>query len=391
MKNIKNNKYKPFFMISALWGIWRISLFIIASIGEKLLPFTPRFPYADVYLLPSRLPSWIWSFANFDGVHYLGIAQKGYWAQYTQVFFPVFPFILRLFSYVLPFLNPVLIGIVLSSVFFLFSLFGLYKLLLLDYKEPDIYWIIIYIIVFPASFYWGSLYTEGLFLLLFVLSLHFARHKRWVLSGICGGIASATKLIGIFLLPALLWEWQKSRQKKQFSHTSLFSYFKSPIIYLVPLGLMSYMIYLQYYFGDAFYFWHAQPVFGAQRSGSSIILLPQVIYRYIKIVCTNSYYTEAFWIPLFELISTIGAIVLLIIAHKLKIRKSLLIFSWFTVLVPTLTGTLSSMPRYILVVLPMYMVLAKIKNNWIKKLIILLFIILSSILTVLFTKGHWVA
>ena len=46
--------------------IWRIGLFFIAAIGEKILSFSPSFPYSDIYLIPSGLPHWLWSFANFD-------------------------------------------------------------------------------------------------------------------------------------------------------------------------------------------------------------------------------------------------------------------------------------------------------------------------------------
>lgn len=376
-----------FTFISIAFIFWRILLFGLAWLGSQLLPFSPRFPYADVLLMNSGLPDWIWSFANFDGVHYLTIAQKGYAAQFTQVFFPVYPLIVSLITLLTPFKNLIVSGLLLSNILFLFALILFWKLLALDYSKDTIQWTIIFLLSFPVSFFFGALYTESLFLFLILLSFYLGRKKKWWLAGIVGGIASGVKFVGIFLLPALLWEWHQEKIKN--SRLTLYA-LRSPIIYLVPLGLISYMIYLQLQFGDWLYFWHAQPVFGAERTGGSIVLLPQVIWRYIKILWTVSPLQEPYWISLLELLTTVLAIRLLVIAHKKKVRSSYLIFSWLAVIIPTLTGTLSSMPRYVLVIFPIYIVLALRKNTLGKMGIIGIFCLLLFILTVLFTRGHWV-
>jgi len=151
------------FFILTIFFFWRIGLFFIAWIGEKILPFTPRFPYSDIYLIPSGLPNWLWSFANFDGVHYLTIARHGYSAQFTQVFFPLYPIFISIAQQILNFINPIVLGLFISNTFFLLSLFMFTKLLKLEYKTNKIRWILILLIAFPTSFYFGSLYTESLF------------------------------------------------------------------------------------------------------------------------------------------------------------------------------------------------------------------------------------
>ena len=386
------------FILSCFF-IWRLLLFLAAYTGSLLLPFEPRFPYSDVYLLPSRLPAWLWSFANFDGVHYLTIAAKGYSAKFTQVFFPLFPVILGILQNILFFFPSLLVALTISNLFFLSALFVFYKLLRIDYDNIVIKWIFIFLLLTPTSFFFASLYTEGMFLLLVVSAFYFARKKRWIAASVAVGLASATRFVGIFLLPALLWEWHKNRIKNQESRimntnnilTSYFLLLTSPVLYIAPLGLIVYMIYLQINFGDALYFWHAQPVFGAAREGTGIVLLPQVFWRYFKILTSVPANQLSFWIPLAEFVATLSAIFLLIFAHRRKIRFSYLIYSWPALILPTLTGTLSSMPRYILIIFPIFIVLGLIKSKVIKFLILTSFFLLLVVFTVLFTRGRWIA
>ena len=375
-------------LILVLFLIWRLFLFFTAFWGSFILPFQPRFPYADGFLISSDLPAFVWSFANFDGVHYLTIARSGYAAQFTQVFFPLYPLLLSVFQKILYFINPLAISLIVTNLFFLAGLYLFNQLLRIDYKPKEISWMVLFLLLFPTSFYFAGLYTESLFLILILLCFYLARRKMWLLAAITAGLASSARLVGIFLLPALFWEYL---QDKSNVRGQLLNVLKSPILYIAPLGLISYMIYLQINFGDALYFWHAQPIFGASREGSNIILLPQVLWRYFKILTKNPVDLSSFWIPLTELTSTIFAVILLILGHYQKIRLSYLIFSWLAILTPTLTGTFSSMPRYILVAFPIFISLGLIKSKLLKILSLVTFFLLLIIFTILFPRGIWVA
>lgn len=369
--------------------IWRISLFLISYFGTFIMEFRPSFPYADIFLLPSGLPSWIWSFANFDGIHYLTIAQKSYSFQFTQVFFPFFPLLLYFIQKIFYFAPPLLVAVSFSNLLFLLAMLVFYKLLEFDYSLNQIKWIIIFILIFPTSFYFGSLYTESLFILLAFLSFYYVRKKRWILASLFAALSSATRFVGIFLLPALLYEWYKSQSHPERSREIYF--LKSPVIYIAPLGLIFYMVYLQLVFGDALYFWHAQGVFGAERSGSAVILLPQVFWRYLKILASVPVFRLPFWTALTEITATVSGIFLLIIAQRQKIWVSYLIYAWPSLILPTLTGTLSSMPRYILIIFPIFIALGLIQSKLLKILLLLIFSSLLVIFTLLFTRGYWVA
>ena len=375
---------------------WRIFLFVLAYIAATAFIYSPQFPYSDVYLIPSKLPQWVWSWANFDGVHYLTIAKMGYAAQFTQAFFPIYPLLLRFIASILPNSSLIVLGITLSFMSFVFAIHFLYKLLRLDYPKNQVLKSIGILLCFPTSFYFAAVYTESLFFLLVVFALWFSRNKKWWFSGLLAALASGTRLTGIFLFPALLWEWWLANKKKDSIQSfsllpTVKIILKSPILYTAPLGLFLYMLYLHVKFGDWLYFWHAQSAFGAQRISEGIILPLQVIWRYFKIITTVSYTQQNFHVAVTELISFCFAVVLLIVSHQKKVRMSYLIFSWFVILIPSLTGTLSSLPRYILLAFPIVIILGGIKSKYIYTVIIICSIIFLTFLSIEFLRGLWVA
>ncbi|KKS94510.1 MAG: hypothetical protein UV71_C0025G0002 [Microgenomates group bacterium GW2011_GWC1_43_13] len=322
---------------------WRILLFVVAFLSISLFPeFGARFPYTERVLEITHLPYWIWGFGNFDGVHYLRIAQNGYDALYTPAFFPVFPMLIKLASSVIPknplvdtalYVDPAFFysGLVLANVFFLLSLYFLYKLFRLDFSSKVSWASILLLLLLPTSFYFGSIYTESLFLLLSVLVFYES---------------------------------------------------------ISVAGLAAYMYYLWKTFGDPIYFISAQPFFGAQRS-STPILLPQVIYRYFKIFMSIPPFSLQFFNSMLEFVMTLVPLTLLVIYLK-KIRFSYWLFAAMVIVIPTLSGSFSSMPRYILAAFS-FLPIVIVKMGKYGKLAMTLSAILAIILASLFIRGYWVA
>ena len=336
-----------FILISFLG--WRVLLELIAR-------FTPQYLTKQTMFL-GPIP-----WANFDGVHYLSIAERGY-VQYEQAFFPLYPvlirFIGRLFHQ-----DFVLAAMLISHLSFIGSLIFLWKLIPLipslpKDKIPSIQkWTIVFTLAFPTSYYFASVYTESLFLFLILPSFYFFQKKRYVFYGIGASITSGVRLVGSFLL--------------------------------VPVGLFAYMTYLWKQYGDPLLFMHVQPAFGANRSGSELVILPQVLWRYLKIFIKVPARQYDWWIALFELFCFILSLLLLWIAWRRKYPRAWVYFSLASIIVPTLTGTLSSMPRYVLVAFPLYIVLAQMPKA-LKIGIFIVSVYLLIIGTLLFTHGYWIA
>ncbi|MCR4305878.1 MAG: hypothetical protein NUV73_02230 [Candidatus Daviesbacteria bacterium] len=387
--------------IITVFFAWRIGLFAVAFIASLLLPqFGNRFPYAGQVLQITGLPSWVWGFGNFDGVHYLRIAQNGYDAEFTQAFFPLYPLLIRSLanSGLLPqnpeldtrvYVDPsfFLSGFILANIFFLFALVLFYKLVRIDFSEKISFASVLLLIAFPTSFYFGSVYTESLFLFLAIGAFYFVRKNNFIAAGVFSALASATRFFGLLLLPVLLIEAYLKLKKKKLEEGEAIKILIG--ILLAPFGSLFYLLFLRLNFDNPLYFLTSQPSFGAERSSEKLILLPQVIFRYLKIFATVPASSHLFLSALLEFIFTIVVLVILFIFIK-KMRLSYLIFTLGCLIIPTLTGTLSSMPRYALMSFLLFpLIVQVIKERY--KILLIPFIGLAIVLISFFVRGYWIA
>lgn len=351
----------------------------------------------------------LWSRANFDGFHYTKIARDGY--QYLQqAFFPFYPQLIKFFQ---PLFGSFIVsGIFLSSVFFFLSLWFFKEILKEEgEKEEVIKKSLLFLVLFPTSFYFISVYTESLFLFLTLFSLYLAKKKKWLLAGLVAGFASYTRLVGIFLFPALVHEYylSESRRKmkerigaarvnliKRLNFHYFANFLKNRIGHLKNFiflsfsswGLLTYIAYLKRTVGDGFYFAKVQPGFGAGRTVDKVIMIYQVFWRYLKMILTVNVKNPIYFTLWLEFsISALFLVLLALAWWKFKIRSSWLTFSTLAFFLPTLTGTFSSMPRYVLICFPCFLVLAKIR---LPKTAFLLSGLLLLICSALFIRGYWI-
>lgn len=391
-----NNKQIFLKILKYFWG-WRIFLFIAAYLATILITnFGNRFPYSDRVLVVTELPNWIWGFGNFDGVHYLRIAQNGYFAEYTQAFFPLYPIIIKLLNFFPKgnldlnlYTDPSYFytSLILSVVFFISALYFVFKLWEEQYGKKTANLAVLLLLSFPTAFYFGAIYSEALFLLLTVLVFWFSKKEKFLLAGVFAALASATKILGVLLFIYLAIEvWSKYKGKFK----NLTAKFWGDLIGVLisPLGIIGYMYYLYRVFNNPIYFMTAQSAFGAERADVPIILLPQVIYRYIKILLSVTPSSIAFWNASLELGITLVLIIGIIWSFR-KIKFSYWIFVTLAVLLPTLSGTLTSMPRYVLLAFPLFPLIAKF--NKASKYIIMAQIALQMLFVALFVRGYWIA
>lgn len=364
--------------------IWQFAIIIISYLSIQILPLRQTFKGGEDQSTPLDPQPFLknpllYSRANFDGIHYISIARRGY-GYGQQAFFPLYPKLLN-------FLNPIfknftVTGVLISSASFLLGLYLFSKLILLDLPSTVRNWVLIALLFFPVSFFFTSVYTEGLFFLFIISSFYSARRSRWWLAGVFGFLAAYTRLAGIFLLPALIAEWWL--QKKSFKALI-------PLI-LILLGLLLYMSFLHRSTGDALAFIHVQKLFGQGRS-DKIVLPYQVLWRYVKMITTVNRSDPLFLTIVLEFFTGLSFGVFSIYSI-FKQRLSYSIFNLLSFIIPTVTGTFTSLPRYVIVCFPSFIIL----GTWLhqtSRLNRLAYFSLSGLgfilFLALFSRGYWVS
>lgn len=378
--------------------LWRVFLILPLLIGEATIPYREQDGYTRIWKFIKPYPPvnsvLLYPWANFDGVHYLAIAGEGYSA--NGRFFPLYPISIWLLTAVFggaavysafPFFS----GLILSNLFFLLALIALSKLIILDYSKEIAKKTILFLLLFPTSFFFVSLYSESLFLLLALLSFYIARKGRWWVAGIVGLLLSTSRLVGILILPSLLLEL--CLQSKDLFHKKDYKQLmlKALPLLLIPLGLFSFMVYSNIKWQDPINFIHAQGTLANGRSVETFVFPLQTLFRYFKIFIDFNLQQFEWWVALLEVVCTLLAGFLIFIGYKQKIRASYLLFAFLCFIIPIISGTLSGMPRYVLILFPIFFSLALLKNKKFLYLYAAISIPLLFLLTLLFSKGYFIA
>ncbi len=349
-----------------LFIAWRLILGVIQLAAPGL------FVLREGFLGPTP---WV----NFDGAHYLSIAGAGY-RQYLEAFFPFYPLLIR-WGHEITALSPEIVALTISHVAAFVAVVFFYKLSSIHNRKIS-YWSTVLFLFFPTSFFLVSVYPASLYLALGAACVWCIGKRRWWWAGILGGLASATHIFGVYLIIAAALEFYQSK-KRRFVQDGF-------AIALIPMGLFMYMYYLWKSMGDPLAFFHIQPIFGANRSGGELIFLPQVIWRYVKILFTANPASFSYTIATFEFLSFAFVIYLLVRGWQQKLKFSYLMYSLAVIITPTLTGTLSSFPRYLLAVFPLFFTLETLSGRM-KVLTAIMFGLALIYFASAFLQGYFVA
>ena len=99
----------------------------------------------------------------------------------------------------------------------------------------------------------------------------------------------------------------------------------------------------------------------------------------------------AYGVSILELVLTLGAFYLLYYGWKQKVKTSYLLYSFVALVIPTLTGTFTSMPRYILTIVPLFMILGLVQSTRVRYALLIVSVILEIMATTLFLRGWFIA
>ncbi len=203
------------------------------------------------------------SFTNWDGQWYDSIASMGYrFRPHTQssvAFFPAYPAlgfaVSRLFHIRIDLSLLIVSNVTLAASFILAAH---YLALTRPDSDPRLSgYVLLSMGLFPPTFFFRMAYSEGLFLMILFAVLLLLHHgKRFILAATLIGLATATRALGVALIPALIVVAYKNRR------TGLsYARFMAILLPLSCWGLFAYMTYLQIRFHNPLAFAAAQDSF----------------------------------------------------------------------------------------------------------------------------------
>lgn len=141
---------------------------------------------------------------RWDAAHYIRLIEEGYQG-YTEngqhlflVFFPGYVWAVRLLRLVIP--STALAGTALSCLCYGGACCYLYRLAGEAYNGRVAWDALLYMSLFPFSFFSGLVMTEGLFLLATTGACWYAWRGKWLAFGLFGALAALTRMTGLLVI-----------------------------------------------------------------------------------------------------------------------------------------------------------------------------------------------
>jgi Dolichyl-phosphate-mannose-protein mannosyltransferase len=181
------------------WLLQRVVLLALTYLVlQRLLPrsaSTPSLSWAD----------WLHVWSNWDGAIYATIAASGYTHLEQAAFFPLFPLLERLLA-PLAGGNQALAGVIIANISCLVAFALLRVLAEREYGRTVARRALLYLAIFPLSFFLAAAYTESLFLLLSLATFLALSERRWRLVGVLAALTTLTRPVGILLLVPIIYQ-----------------------------------------------------------------------------------------------------------------------------------------------------------------------------------------
>ncbi len=321
--------------------------------------------------------------SRWDTGFYVSIAEEGY--QYdakpfpSVPFFPLLPLLMK--GIMALGIDAVVAGLLITNVALLAATILFYQLINKQWGIEVADRAVWYLLIFPAAFFGSAIYTESLFLLGAIGALYAARREKWWLAGLFGLATAASRFMGIIVIPMLLFEWLQREKRPSLSTL--------PAIGLPLLAPFSYMIYLWHSFGDPLAFITASSAWGrvAQLPSVTIAnLLEPPIQGWSSALLAGHIHVND-WFDLFM----VALFLCLSFVLLYERRWSEGVFVWLGIMISFSSGLLMSQRRYMWVLFPIFILLARWgERPWVDRAVTTFSLLGLALFTALFANGYWV-
>ncbi|MCL6443267.1 MAG: GtrA family protein [Alicyclobacillus sp.] len=338
-------------------------------------------------------------YKHWDAGWYIRIARHGYTHFKETAFWPLYPWLIRA-VHSFSGLNLMLSGVLISVICFVITLqcFGLLVNAAWDFRTA-VGAMVLYAFC-PTAYYFDAVYTESLFMALLLAATYTAHTGRFRLASILAALAALTRNTGILILIVLVAErvrlqeagwrfWTKAWWQKV-GWSSLW-------IAVPPLTLFGYCLWLRSKFGSLF------PFIAAERLWHRTYMPPWATFTgELKQVFSPRLPAISSQYALLET-SAFVLVVVLLVTGLFMLKNSITRYSWWlysaavtwiTTSEPSLNipDYLVSFPRYVLMIFPVFVYLARLLRTWwATAIVVIAFAMLLYTLNGRFFIGRWIA
>jgi hypothetical protein len=304
--------------------------------------------------------------ARWDASHYLDISVFGYRANLI-VFFPLYPGLVGALNAVLG--DPTIAAFVVSGIASLLVGPILFRLVAADEGPAIALRSVWFLLIFPTAYFLHIGYAEALFIALALGSLLAARTDRWWWAGILGALAALTRINGLLLVPALMVEavvqWWPERRGWRWRWLA---------IGIVPLGFLGYLALNQALYGNPVAFLSFQAADWDRSLSPPWVGIGALFDPAVR--------APLAWIAelAFVALALVGVIV-----SAFRFRPTWTVWMAGNLLLVTSTTVVMSVPRFSLLLFPLYAWFAVLARS--RGLAVL--ITLLSVSTLLFFAGRF--
>ncbi|HLB77643.1 MAG TPA: mannosyltransferase family protein, partial [Candidatus Dormibacteraeota bacterium] len=316
---------------------------------------------------------------QWDAAHYLYLATHGYTAtgdaRNLIAFFPLYPAVISAIAAIgLP---ARIAALMVSNVAGVVAAIVLYELARTDDRERAAFRAAALFLVFPTAYFLMVGYTEALFCALAFGAVLQARRRRWAASGMLGGLAAAARLTGVALLPVIVIEMFLARRILRPAWQAIVP----PL--LVLLGLATYLMTNALVLGNPLAFIAIQ-----REHWSHSLAAPWVGFA-------SAIHSISWRVPWEKLTVGGGEIAGGLAAYTtatlswLRLRPSDAAYATVLTVMVTFLPFWLSIPRYLLSLYPLFLLVGRIRNQWIYLGLVGASFVAQIIFGLAFGRGYW--
>lgn len=359
----------------------KVAIFFIIYVSFSLLPFSSGTFFRNFVYQRDEKVTLVSAYQTWDAQHYLFLADVGYKrGNFSNSFYPLFPAVIALGTF---FTRDFFIsGIILANIFSFIAFYYFYLFVKsFAHSEKIAFTALLFLLFFPTSFYFSLIYSESLFFLLSICFFYYLYNHKFLLAAIFSLLLPLTRPLGIVIIIPFLVYYMFNYVKLSFAKMIFFLVF--PFI-----GIGIYFFYLFLKTGSALEGFIVQQYSIAQWSFFNIFFPNKLLFNLFFV----PWQTHGFLNSGIDRVFFLLFLLFLPYIYK-KTDKVLFAYALCLGLTPIL-GSFMSYIRYIVVIFPVFIVLAMLieqKYAYMKYAVLYIFLSLQTLFLILHSLNFWVA